>query len=431
VKDTTSDFTTTTKDLGSCQVQLVVTVSEERFQSEVQRAARQIARGVNIPGFRKGKAPYDVIAQRYGEETIHQEAVDSLTEEVYRGALEAEDISPYAPATMESVEMDPLRYTFTVPLAPKVDLGRYRSLRVKPAKVKVKKEEVNQALERLREEFAVLEPIDDRGAQDGDALVISVEARADDSNVFIKDDVAEVVLDLENEYPAPGFFQELVGMMPGEERSFRLKMPDARPSEEAEFEVRLERLFERTLPGLDDDLARTVGDYDGLKPLRKHIENQIREKKEEEAEDEYSQRAVEALVEKAKVEYPPVALEDEVDEFVRRLADRVEREQKMSLEDYLKAIQKTEEELREEFRPVAAEQLTRNLALSEFVSAEELTVEDEEIAEGIAELSELWGIRAEEARTQLQTEVGRQAVTNNLLVKKGIERLTAIARGKA
>ena len=431
MKETESDFNTSAKELDPCQVRLTVTVSEERFQAEIQRAARQIARGVNIPGFRKGKAPYEVIAQRFGAETIQQEAVDNLTEEAYRGALEAEGISPFAPAELESVEMDPLRYTFTVPLAPKVDLGRYRSLRVKPAKVKVSKDEVNQALERLREEYAVLEPIEDRGAQDGNALVISVEARADDSTVFIKDDEAEVLLDLENEYPAPGFYQELVGMNPGEERTFRLEMPDARPSEEAEFVVKLERLFERTLPGLDDDLARTVGDYDGLKPLRKHIETQIREKKEEEAESEYSQRAVEALVEKAKIEYPPVALEEEVDDAVERLADRVQREQKMSLEDYLKALKKTEEELREEFRPVAVEQLRRNLALSEFVVAEEMTVEDEEIAQGISELSEMWGIRAEEARNQLQTEAGRQAVTNNLLAKKGIERLVAIARGQA
>jgi trigger factor len=416
---------------GARVIRVTVDVTEERVQQEMQRAAQRIARQTTIAGFRKGKAPYSVIAQRFGEETIRQEAADDLAGKVYREALEREEIDPFAPGALLEMTLAPLQYVFTVPLLPVVELGDYRSLRVKPEGTKVAKKEIQDVLERLQQEHAVLEPAEGRGAQPGDALVIDVEGRAGDGSVFLKDEHAEVLLDPEDEYPAPGFYRALEGMMPEEGRTFRLEMPREGSSEEVEFTVRLVRLFDRILPGIDDDLARTVGNFPDLKALREDIGDQIRQMKERRADEAYAEKVIEAVVEQAKVEYPPQALEEEVDDLLGQLEGRVQREQRMSLSDYLKVVGKEEEELREELQPRAERELRHSLVLTEVVRAEGLTVSEDEVEGRIAELGKAWGDQEDAVRERLEKEENRERLVNNLLVRKVIDRLVAIARGEA
>ena len=425
----TTDLQITTEPVEPRQVRLTIDVPEERVREEMRRVARAIARQVSIPGFRKGRAPYHIIAQRYGEAYLRGEAAENLIESVFKEALEQEKIEPYAPASLEEVKTEPLRYVFTVPLSPEVDLGDYRSLRIKRRTVRVTKKEVEEALERLREEHAVLEPREDRPAQPGDVIAFSVEGRTDQGEVFLKDEEAETVVDPEKEWPLPGFYQALVGMKAGEEKTFRLKVPEGSSFdfEEAEFTVQIKQVFERLLPGLDDDLARTAGPFDSLDELRKHIKEQIRQQKQQEAEDEYVEQAMQALLDGAKVVYPPQVLEEEIDEMVEDLEQRVRRDLRMSLEDYLKAIGKTEEELREEMRPRAEERLRTTLVLTRFVEAEGLEVTDEEVEKQVAEIKEAVG---EEGRKWTPSEAERREVRNLLLREKIIARLTAIARGE-
>lgn len=425
-----SDLEIVKEDLGSRQIRLTVDVGEERVQQEMRKVARRIAREVSIPGFRKGKAPYDVIVQRYGEQTIRQEAAESLLDPIYREALEREEVVPYASGDVETLDVDPLHLVFVVPLPPVVDLGDYRSLRAKFPKIRVKKEEVSQVLDRLREEHIVLEPVEDRGAMAGDGLRIVVQGRAEDGTSVL-DEEGDLVLDPESTRPAIGFHAALVGMLPGEERNFRLEMPDGQPSGEVEFTVRLENLYERTLPSLDDDLARTIGEFDSLRALESRVKEQVRESKRAEAEAKYSDEVVKALIVQAEIKYPPVALEEELDEVMGLFARRVQSNLRMSLEDYVKAAGKTEDELRSELLPQAEERLERGLVLAKLVEAERLTVDDEEVEQRAGRLSQTLGIKAEDAQKQLLSGEGRRAVVNDLLTEKVLRRLTAIARGEA
>ncbi len=426
--ESTSDLQITTEPVEPRQVRLTIDVPEGRVREEMRRVARTIARQVSIPGFRKGRAPYHVIAQRLGEDFLRKEAAENLIEPVFKEAVEREGIEPAAPASLEEMKAEPLQYTFTVPLTPEVDLGDYRSLRIKPRTVRVTKKEVEEALERLREEHAVLEPREGRPVQPGDVVSFSVEGRTDQGEIFLKDDDAETLVDLENEWPLPGFYEALVGMKPGEEKTFRLKVPEdsAFDFEEAEFTVRLKQVFERLLPGVDDDLARTAG-FDDLDSLRKHLKEQIRQRKQREADEEYFEQAMQALLDGAKVVYPPQVLEEEIDEMVEDLAQRVQRDLRMSLEDYLKAIGKTEEEVREEIRPRAEERLRTALVLNRFVEAEGLEVTDEEVDARVAEIQKTV---EEEGRKWTPSEAERRRIRNSLLQEKIVDRLTAIARGE-
>jgi trigger factor len=396
----------------------------------MRQVARQLAQDVRVPGFRPGKAPYRVIVQRYGEDALRVEAAESLIDKLFPQVLEHEEIYPFAPPELESMEFDPFQFVVLVPLPPEVELGDYRSLRLDTVPVQVEASEIDDVLDRLRETHAVLEPVEDRGAEPGDMLVISVEGITDEGEPFLKDEGAEVVLDLENDNPAPGFYEALVGMRAGEERTFRLDMPEDHPAEEAEFVVQLESLAVRALAELDDDLARTVGDYDTLDELEQEIEDHLLERKEAEAEEAYVDAVLQALVEQAQIEYPPVAVEDELDNMVQNLEQRVQRELRMSLDDYLKAVDKTEEEIRSDLRPQAVQSLERALALGQLVELEDLSVGDGEIEGRIEQRLESLGPRATGRKEWLQSIQGRRAVVNELLVKEAIERLTAIARGE-
>lgn len=421
-----------TEPVGKRDLRLTVEIPEERVQQEMRRVAREISARVAIPGFRKGKAPYSVILQRYGEENLREQVVEDLAREFYRAAIEQEGITPYGPANLEEVQLSPMRLTFTLPLPPVVRLGDYRALRVEPPVVEVTEEEVESVLEEIRQQNAVLEPVEGRGAQPGDVLHIQVEGRTDQGELFLKDDEAEVTLNPEDAYPAPGFYRALEGMTPGEERTFRLPMPEGRPSQEAEFRVRLLGLHRSLLPGLDDDLARAVGPYPSLDALREDIRRQMREAREEAAREEYRETVIQRLVEQAEVEYPSVLLEEQLQEVTRRVERRIREEHRMTLQDYLKVTGQTMEDAQERLRAVAEEEVRQMLVLGELARAEGLRVSEEEVDQGIqAIVEDLEEEAAEQLRQALMSPQNREAIRERLLYEKVVERLLAIARGEA
>lgn len=424
-------FTITREEIEPRQVRLTVEVSEDEVEREMRGVARELAREVRIPGFRPGKAPYGVIVQRYGEDALRVEATENLIDKIFPQVLEQEDIYPFSPPELESMELDPFEFVVLVPLPPEVELGDYRSLRIDAEDVQVEQSEIEEVLDRLRETHAVLEPVEDRGAEPGDVLSISVEGITDEGEPFLKDEGVEVVLDPENDNPAPGFYEALEGMRVGEKRTFRLEMPEDHPAEEAEFTVELERLAARTLAELDDDLARTVGDYETLEELETDIEDQLLERKEAEAQEAYVEAMLQALVDQAEIDYPPQAVEDELDNVIQGFEQRIQRDLRMGLEDYLAAVDKTEEEIRADFREQAERSLERALALGQLVEREDLAVDEEAVEERIAQRLESLGPRASSRREWLESNQGWRSVANELLVREAIERLTAIARGEA
>ena len=425
----------TTETLENRQLRLTIELDAERSEKAMRRAARQIARQVNIPGFRKGKAPYKLILQRYGEDTIRREAAEMVVEEVYREALEQEEIVAHAPGTLDRVDLDPITFEFVISLPPTVELGDYREYRLKPRKVKVEKEEVRQALEEIRDQNAVLELVERPAAME-DGIVIDLVGRTTEGVEFLNIDDLRLLLEATSTSPAPGFAQAIVGMEAGDERSFTLTLPADFPEEkyrgqEAEFTVRVKEVYDSTLPDLDDDLARTVGNYDSFKELEAHVRDQLQQAAQDKADEEYATQVLEAIIEQAQAEYPPVMIEKTLDDMVEEVERAVKREARLSLDDYLRFQGKTMEELREELEPGAAARIKRALVLGEVVVQEGLAVDESEIGARIEEVSAPWGARADEVRSSLRSDEGQRAVRNRLLTNKAVQRLVAIAKGKA
>jgi trigger factor len=425
----------TTEPLENRQLLLTIEVDEERVEQAMQQMAHRIAKQVNFPGFRKGKAPYSLIVQRYGEDTIRKEAAEALAGVVYREATEQEEIEPYAPAALDEVVLHPITFKFTVPLRPTVELGDYSNYRLKPRKVRVYKKEVQQTLEGIREQNMILEPVE-RPAALNDRVVIDLLGQTSEGVEFLRKDSARMLLDAESADPTPGFAEAILGMKANDERTFTLTLPDDFPREElrgqeAEFTVKMTEVYESILPELDDDLARTVGNFDSLKELEKHIKEQLRQAAQQKADEEYMEQVVGDILEQAQVEYPPLMLEKELDEAVKEFERAVQREARLPLEDYLRFQNQTVEELREELRPRAAARLKRALVLGEVVRLEGLDVDEEEINARIEDVSAPWGARADEVRSSLSSDEGRQAVHSRLLADKAVRRLVAIAQKEA
>ncbi len=423
----------TTESLENRQLRLIIEMDEEETKKAMQRAARRISKQVNIPGFRKGKAPYDLILQRVGEDTVRKEAAEVLIEEVYDEALKKEGIEPYAPASLDELELDPIAFTFTVPLPPTVDLGDYRDYRLKHKQAKVSKKQVQEALEDIRMQHAILELVE-RPVEMGDGAVVGLLATAGGEEL-LKGDQIHVMVEAGSAYPAPGFCEEIVGMAAGDERTFTLALADDFPREdlqgqEAEFSVKMVEVYDQTIPELDDDLARTVGNFDSLKELEKQVKDQLLQAAQQEADQEYAEQVIEDTLKDAQIEYPPMLLEREMDDTIKEFEQMVKRDAKLSLDDYLRLQNKTMEDLREDLEPSAETRLRRALLLGEVAKLEELDVDEKEIHAQIETMSAPWGVRAEEVRKSLSSDSGQRAVRSRLLANKAVQRLVGIAKGE-
>jgi trigger factor len=420
---------------GEREVSLTIEVEEERVNRARQRAARQVSREINIPGFRKGRAPYDVIVQRLGERVVREELVAILAEDVYREAMEQAEIVPYGPGTLVETQFEPLVLTFSVPLAPEVDLGDYSAYRRPFEDAQVTDEAVAGALEAIREQNAILAPVD-RPAALGDVVGGRLAGRAADGSPIVDEEEASVFLDPDADEPIPGFIDALIGIEKDEERVFTLPLPDdarleAAQAGDAEFTALAKSVHERIVPELDDDLARTVGNYDTLEELTNDIRGRIWEREQANAESEYADQVLQDVIDQAEVSWPSAMLDEGIDDAVKAYERQIERNEHMMLADYLRIQGKTMDQLREELRPGVEQSTKRSLVLWEVVEQEGLAVSDEELDRQIAESSEAYGERADEVRAGLDTPAARSELRTRLLASRAVERLVAIARGEA
>ncbi|MGC9469151.1 MAG: trigger factor, partial [Anaerolineae bacterium] len=421
--------------LDSHEALLEIVFEDEVVEEAKRQAAREIAREVEIPGFRKGRAPYAKVSQVVGEPAILQEAAEHLLNEHYAEFLEEADVSPYGAGEFVDMDTSPLTFRIKVPLEPTVDLGDYRDLREEWVPPTVSEEEVDQVLEQVREEHAVLEPVD-RPAELGDEILVDVQATVD-GDVIVDEEDIEAVLSEERPFLSVEFVQALIGISVDEERTFTATLPETieEPSlrgVEAEFTVKTKQIYERRLPELDDALASTVGSFETLEELVEDIRERILSSKREQAETAYRSQLVDKLVEEAEIAYPPQIIEDTLDDMIEEARNRLRRQQgQMSLEDALRLEGRTVEQLREEMRPQAERRVARSLVLHEFAEQEDIEVSDDEVVQEYSDLLDQMGLggRMPEAEVDVDSKLGRD-LQSNVLGRKVMSRLARLGRGE-
>ncbi len=367
-----------TERLENCQMALTIEVDEKRTKRALRRAARRISGQAKIPGFRPGKAPYNIIAGMFGKEVLYQEAVDDFGSTLYQEALEETGIEPFDQAQLVGYDINPLVLNLIVPLPPVVELGDYQQIRLEPEEEeKTNEEKIGEALQRIQERNTFWDPTEGP-AQWGNLVVVDIEGTLDGETI-VEEKGRELILE-EADSPEslpPGFAAELLGISLDQPQEFTLTYPhnyedSSLAGQQVQFTVHLRDLKEEIVPDIDDDLARTVGDFDTLDELKAELGNNL----EARAEEDFANRALEALVEGSKIEFPPTLLEREIDYWIREF-DQSLRRQGLSLNNYLQMRKLTEDEFRQEASPQVEERLKRSLALAKFVELEEIDAESE------------------------------------------------------
>lgn len=429
-----------TERLPESQVRLEIEVEDARVEKAKESAYRRLASKVKVPGFRPGKVPREVLERHVGQDAILQEAIDRLMPEVYREALAQEEIDPIDQADYELVTQEPLVAKFTVPVRPTIELGEYQGIRVEREPVSVEPERVQEALEALRHRYAMYEPVS-RPIAWGDVVRADVHGEVDGATLVKEEDV-EFQLIEGRVVSLPGFAEAFVGKEKGAQFEAEVPVPDDAPDDKlrgktARYQVTIKETKQEILPDLDDDFARQVGEgFAGLDELRARLESDLLQAQEQEAEHEYHDKAIAALVDGASLEYPPVMVEREVDRLLRDqsgvgqiAAGKGAGGTREQLERYLERIGRSEEDVRAELRPIAEQRVLRSLVLSQLAEAEDILVDDSEIEAEIDRLTSGAGDQADEVRRLFSSDNTKESLRRSLTTRKTLDRLVAIASG--
>jgi len=423
----------TKEKVENCQAYLTVEIEPSEMEEPMDSSYKRLAKKTNIPGFRKGKAPRTILEQYIGKESILEDDLKHLIPQAYEQAIKEQEIEPFAQPEVEITQADPVIFKAVVPLAPTVELGDYQSIRVEPDPVEVTEENVNEVIEELRHQNATWEPVDRPLAFD-DLATIDINGKVDEKPYVQKVGMQYQVLK-DAASPAPGFVEQIVGMRIGEERDFNLVFPEEYPNKEvagkeSSFKVKLSEIKEEKMPELNDELvARISTELKTVAELREEVEKNLKQRTEERASMDFQENVINTAVEQANLDYPPIIVEMEID----RILNEQSRQLQMSgrgIDDYLKSINKTEEQLREDLRPVATKNINASLTLSKVAEAEKIEVADSEIDESLDNMaSSTSEDKREELRKMLDTPQTRESIRQSLITRKTIDKLTEIAKG--
>ena len=423
----------TNEKVENRQAFLSIEMEPAEVEQSLEECYRQLVKKTNIPGFRKGKAPRTVLERYLSKESLMEEALGDLIPKACEKAIKEQKLEAIAQPHIEIAQTDPVVFKAVVPLRPMVKLGDYHGIQVTPQPAEVSEDDADAVIERLRHQRATWEPVE-RPVGFNDMVVLDIESNIE-GKPFINQKGAQYLVAQNSPFPTPGFAEQLVGMKRDEEKEFQLQFPPDYPKSElvgkgASFKVRVTEIKQERLPELDDEFAKGIDpDFKTLNSLRKRISADLKLRVEEKARMDFEERVMEAAADTAQVEFPPVLVEMEID---RLFSQRIRRWQRGGdgLEEYLKSINKTEEEIREELRPLATKRATWSLVLGEVAEEEKIKVNKSEIDAEIKNISKgAAGDKKGELRKLLNTPQSRRSIEQTLLTRKTIQRLVAIAEG--
>ncbi len=424
------------------QLAVTVEVDEKRVRQAMQKAAKDYARKLRIPGFRPGKAPYGIVKGYVGEENLRQDALNDILPKIFEETLAQIDVEPYAQPTLDDVDFDPLILKMTVPLEPIVVLGDYREMRREIDAVEVSDEAVDEAIDLVRQQQATTELVE-RASALGDELVINgkgvVPAEDEDGEedpIFDQEN-HHVRLEADAVFPETDFAEQLVGLSAGDEKTFTVTFPDAYEDETlagktATFTVEVQEVLERTVPELDDEFAKNqTGDFETLEDYRAERKEQLQEQAEEQAKNDLIEEMIGEMLENVEeLVYPQGVLSAEIDEMLNGIKQQIQQIG-WSWDAYLEARDLTEEEMRDEFEEGAVDRLERRLVFQKFVQTEQLLLSQEEIDSAVEKRLETFD---EEMRGYMRPYLegeGGAMIRQELLTNKVYDRIAAIFAGEA
>ena len=399
--------------------ELEVKVEKEQFEEALTKAFKKNAPKMTVPGFRKGKAPRHLIEKLYGESVFFEDAVNMSYPDAYAQAIEAAGITPVAEAQVEITEISKDGYTFKANVVVKpedVEVENYKGIEATKDLHKVTEEEVNEAIERLRERNARIITVEDRAAENGDSAMIDFEGFVD-GKAFEGGKGENYPLTLGSGQFIPGFEEQIVGHNMGDELDVNVTFPEEYHAKElagkeAVFKCKLHELRSRELPELDDEFVKDVSEFDTLDELKKDTEKKLQEQSDKAAQDDLENKLIDTVIENLKAEIPEEMYENSINNMVGDFEYRLQM-QGMDINTYLQYTGMEMESFRKTFREQAERQVKIRLALEKIAENEKLEASEEEVEAEYAKLAEQYGLEADKVKTFIPVEDLKKDVVVN------------------
>ena len=415
------------------EVKLSFVVEAEKFEEAMKKVYTKTAKYFNIPGFRKGKAPMQLVERQYGSEIFYEDAFNELVPEVYDAAIKENNVEAVSKPNIDITQMEKgkdLIFTATVQTKPEVKLGKYKGIEIKKIEYNVSEEDINHEIGHMQEKNSRLVSVDDRPVENGDITVIDFEGSVD--GVPFEGGKAEGhELEIGSNTFIPGFEDQIIGMKVDEERDIKVKFPDEYFSKDlagkdAIFKIKLHEIKKKELPKLDDEFAKDVSEFDTLEELKNSIKEKIDVENKNKEKYETEEEAIKTVCENTEIDIPSGMIEVEIDNMIKDIEGRLSY-QGLKLEQYLQMVGKTEEDMRKEFEDQAKKSVKSRLVLEAVVKAEKLEASEKEVGEKIKEMAKQYNRPEDEL---LANEQLRSYIAESMKTEKAIEFIVKNAKIK-
>ena len=386
------------------ELKLELTIESKKFDEGMKKVYLKSVKYFNIPGFRKGKAPMNVVEKYYGPEIFYEDTFNEVVPEEYEKALKENNIEAVSRPEIDIKQIgkgQDLIFTAVVQTKPEVKLGKYKGIEIKKIEYNVSEDDVEHELGHMAEKNARLVTVEDRPVEDKDITVIDFEGFVD--GVPFEGGKAENhELTIGSNTFIPGFEEQIIGMKTGEEKDITVTFPEEYFSEdlkgkEAVFKIKLHEIKKKELPELDDEFAKDASEFDTLKELKASIKEKLEEENKNRAKYETEDEAVKKVCEAVKVDIPSGMIETEIDNIVNEVKTRLQY-QGMTLEAYLNMIGKTMEEFRKEYEEQSTTSVKNRLVLDAIIKEEKIEPTQEEIDEKVKEMAQMYGKEEKELK---------------------------------
>ena len=415
------------------ELKLSFEIEAEKFEEAIQKVYVKSAKYFNIPGFRKGKAPYKIVEKQYGPEIFYEDAFNEVVPEIYEKELTDNNIVAVSKPQIDITQMEKgkdLIFTAIVQTKPEVTLGKYKGIDLKKVEYTVKDEDIKHELTHMQERNARLVNVEDRAVEKDDTTIIDFEGFVD--GVAFEGGKAENhELVIGSNTFIPGFEDQIIGMKIGEEKDINVKFPEEYFSKElagkdATFKVKLHEIKKKELPELDDEFAKDVSEFDTLKELKDSIKEKLEEENTAKAKYETEEEAIKIVCDNVKLDIPSGMVETEIDNMVRDIEQRL-MYQGLNLEQYLKMVNKTEADMRKEFEEQATRQVKVKLVLEAIVNEEKIEAAAEDVKSKLEEMAKAYGNKVEELE---KNESLKKYIEETVKTEKAIEFIVENAKIK-
>lgn len=406
------------------EVKLSFEIEAEKFDEAMKKVYSKTAKYFTIPGFRKGKAPMNIVEKHYGSEIFYEDTFNELVPDIYDNAIKENNIEAVSKPAIDISQMEKgknLIFTAVVQIKPEVTLGKYKGIELKKIEYTVSDKDVEHELGHMAEHNARLVSIEDRPVENGDTTVIDFEGSID--GVPFEGGKAEKhELEIGSGTFIPGFEDQVIGMKLEEEKDITVTFPEDYFSKElagkpAVFKVKLHEIKKKELPKMDDEFAKDVSEFETLEELKKDIKDKMQKENEEKAKYETEDLAIKTVCDDVKIEIPSGMIEAEIDNMVKDVEQRLQY-QGLTLQQYYSLSGKTETIVRDEMKEQAEKSVKSRLVLEAVIKAENLKVEDSEVEEKLKEMAKNYN-RPEE--DMLKNDYLKDYIRENRKVEKAIE----------